>query len=509
MIGTLGFIRHEETGKERTYNREELLTQFDKSEKIATEVEFVLPPKEVPNPLQSCGAIEDQGDGEFRCHNFYFPGQPMCIEHGLCPAVDRGHYQNILQTIFDPSRSDIDYGKKGFGSVKKEGSIPHGLEVTTVGRRIVYKDLLTHNQFTTSSLLKLNCTVNWRCGLHFHYLLGYYPNGNGTFHEAQCTIPIDVLANVWQLCVMFADSLFWLGAAGDSTQNATRYMKFRRTPYTQRSIPIGDGEERAQYSLPNTLDLAKIRLKGLIREMSRICYQPKYSFVNLLPAVLGKSDIETFHLEFRFPDATLSSQFITIFQILCAAIVKKAISLSEFGILVPEKPDDYYGEVAKLLHKFCGHIVHRGNDIDNKDFEGNLRKTINDLTKTETKRVQERTKFFLQFLKEEINAYAPVVYTQLMNLVDEPIFKLREKGLSWEEIDSALKIETIDEEMEEFINGLYSLSALHIVPAQTNLRNWADYVANLMDTSRNHVLDAIRMSELHWDRELGACIRRH
>jgi hypothetical protein len=306
---------------------------------------------------------------------------------------------DYFNRAFNPSRSIHKHGQYGIKEVMPDGSVPHGVEVVTVGKRFDWKTFYEMNQHIMDKFYDHDIYTSHHTGMHIHLLAGYT---NNEVTELERNVPEIILANFYQLHRIFAPELFWIASGGCQDYALTRYMLFRRPPF--------------DYSAVNTS-------MSIIKEEMNERYG-KYQMFNMNPCRFNRRELSTFHVEIRHPDTHLSPAVSTALVALEVALLHKAIDLSQCGI-ISIKQDEYdFKKIIfdKFVNFGTGDRESDSTDLDGEDIEN----------------LQLRTSAMVRWLKQEIYNINPIAYDILKKISVTPSSLMRIQGMSWSQIDEKI-----------------------------------------------------------------------
>jgi hypothetical protein len=152
----------------------------------------------------------------------------------------------------------------------------------------------------------------------------------------------------------------------------------------------------------------------------------RYNFVNSYHSQwISNKNINRFHLEWRFPDATLSGTAISSIQILVSAMARKAVKLGEDSVISfnPNKMARAW-KMANRMGKYePGYSdEHATNPLEDKEKAFLRAKTI----------------AFIEWLRPELLFYGEEAYHILKYMARVPISELRIEGEKWDSIEKKL-----------------------------------------------------------------------
>lgn len=374
---------------------------------------------------------------------------------------------DYFNSAFNPSRSIHHHGKYGIKEVTPDGSVPHGVEVVTVGKRFDWKEFYNMNTHIMNTFHEHDIHTSHHTGMHIHLLAGYT---NNDLTELERNVPEIILANFYQLHRIFAPELYWIASGGKDDYAITRYMLFRRPPF--------------DYSATNTS-------MNIIREEMAEKYA-KYQMINMNHCRFVRRELSTFHVEIRHPDTHLSPAVSTALVALEVALLNKAIELSQCGI-ISIKQDEY--DFKKILFdKFVnfgtGDRESDSTDLDDED--------INDL--------QVRTSSMIRWLKAEIYNINPVAYEILKKIAVTPSSLMRINGMNWLQIDEKLYTPKLMD--RDNLDKLMEMLILQQVTDCVDGESWLGKASNILslpiEKTQQLLKDLSHEKIVTFDDELGS-----
>lgn len=378
-----------------------------------------------------------------------------------------GNIHDHFNRAFNPSRSIHHHGQYGVKEVMEDGSVPHGVEVVTVGKRFDWKEFYNMNTHIMDTFHEHDIHTSHHTGMHIHLLAGYT---NNELSELERNVPEIILANFYQLHRIFAPELYWIASGGCEDYAITRYMLFRRPPF--------------DYSATNTS-------MNIIREEMAEKYA-KYQMVNMNHCRFSRRELSTFHVEIRHPDTHLSPAVSTALVALEVALLYKAIDLSACGI-ISIKQDEY--DFKKLIFdKFVnfgtGNRESDSTDLDGEDIEN----------------LQLRTSAMIRWLKSEIYNINPVAYDILKKMSVTPSSLMRINGLSWLQIDEKLYTPTLLD--RDNLDRLMEMLILQQITDCHDSENWinkaSDRLSVPIEKTKQLLKDLSSEKVVMFDDELGS-----
>lgn len=319
------------------------------------------------------------------------------LEVAAPKGVKRAAFEESVRTAFSPSGSFDLLGSSSVLDVKAEHC---GIEIRIIGRQPHFRALQDQYDSIMGELLSRGARPRATCGLHFHIL---------TPGLAE-PVPEIVLANLWNLIRRYAPGLKFITSCGDRREALCR----RRNHNSHL--------EMVRHS-PSALSMAKIKKK--LKESQIV---PEHqNFFNL--EHLGfteEGNVLPFHLEFRFPDAHLSSSAITSVTFLFLAMLLKSVDLSQYGVI-------HVGKIAPWRRN-----IKLLNMLSNN--EGPLATSdTSEITEDEIEELRQNAYELLDLLAPIFNRFVDNPSLDvLLTLAERPISLLRCAGYDWEKIESQL-----------------------------------------------------------------------
>jgi hypothetical protein len=368
---------------------------------------------------------------------------------------------------FNPSRSLHHHGQYGVKEVMTDGSVPHGLEVVTVGKRFDWKTFYEMNEHIMNIFREHDTYTSHHTGMHIHLLAGYT---NNDITELERNVPEIILANFYQLHRIFAPELYWIASGGSQDYAITRYLLFRRPPF--------------DFSATNTP-------MSIITEEMRERYG-KYQMFNMNHCRFARGrELSTFHVEVRHPDTHLSPAVSSALVALEVGLLYKAIDLSQCGI-ISIKQDEY--DFKKLIFDKFVNFGTGDRESDSTDLD------VDDI-----ENLQVRTSAMVRWLKSELYNINPVAYEILKKISVTPSALMRIDGMSWNQIDEKLYTPRMVD--RENVDKLLEMIVLQQITDCTDNGEWlgkASERLRLPIEKTNQLLRDIGMERLvSFDDELG------
>lgn len=394
--------------------------------------------------------------------------------------------RDYLEETYDVTK----FGKTGFLEVKEDGSLPEGLEVVTVGRRIDFNSMFLQYKYLVDYLDLNSCYVNSRCGLHNHILLDY----NGKMSSLEKNVPDIIVKNFAQLIKRHLPEICWI------TSTVSDCVKERHLEMLGEEIASqcdGFFTTRSNYFCSEeTLYRNTVQDKSVKEYGEIVSGQSRYKAVNFNP--MGYDDngeINRLHLELRFPDGSLFPAQIAAQNVLYGALFLKAIKLSEFGLI---STGEGWERTKELMNEIRNEFTWSGDCRYSSPLK---------LEHIDTYR--ERGMDMLMFLSQEIKAFDNKAYNVLCFLNDTPISILnREKSYEDinKELESIIKYSYRGKDDEDILK---LIAVMDITQAMSEY-DWCVKASKQLSKETKYVVDKVREMkvnrELQFDKILGTLV---
>ena len=327
------------------------------------------------------------------------------VEFAMPKGVRKKEFLPPLVEELQPTKDLANLGQYGVLDVISEHC---GVEIQVIGRQPYYPALIEQYRAILDPLLERGVRARSTCGLHYHLL---------TIGLSE-PVPEIILANIWNLTRRYAPNLRFLTSAGDRAEALCR-----RRSYTSHL-------EMVEHT-PGNRSMKEIQ--RLLSESYRV---PEHqNFLNLEHVTFTEEgQVRELHLEFRFPDADLSSTSIVAKTFLFLAMLLKAVEMSQYGVI-------HVGRIREWRRK--KELLDLLNNND-----GNL--ATSDTSDVDAEVIEElRVGCFelLELLKPLFGRFARVAYESsedhpafevLSLLAETPLSLLRISGRNWKEIEQLL-----------------------------------------------------------------------
>jgi hypothetical protein len=315
------------------------------------------------------------------------------IESNLPNGAMQSAAMNYLSGKLNPSNNVNKFTRCGIDEVKGDGSLPNGLEICTVGRRINFLDLYMQYRAVVGLMLRYPFEADERCGLHNHILIDY----GQTYSSLEKPVPGVIFKNFVQLVKRHLPELVWITSTvcKPGEDYITRYPDFCSATGLIKTTPINKTVKDFRQKMLEQIDNGQ-----------------RYQFINMLQMAYTGSglDITQFHIELRYPDGSIYPAQIASQNILHASLILKAIELSEHGIISCGTPEEWT-ETKDLYQKIRTRVP-----------GARLAQPIDDSVK---QIMRNRALDMLKELKSALDQYDAHAYPILRILADTPISMLR------------------------------------------------------------------------------------
>lgn len=320
------------------------------------------------------------------------------LEYAMPMGVRREAFENPLIEALNPSGSYEHLGPNGVLDVQREHC---GVEIRVIGRHPNFMRLRDQYRSITKSVHDLGGRVKTTCGMHYHLLTPGFAE----------PVPVIILANLWNLVRRYSPELKFLCSTGNKREALCRRRNHNSHLEMVKLSPV-------TMSMPEIFQTLKQSKQVPMHQ----------NFLNLehIRFIDDDQKIKPFHLEFRFPDTTLSANAITAFNFLFLSLLLKAVDLSQYGII-------HVGNVKEWRRK-----IEILNLLNNN--EGNLAcsdtSQVNDAVIYE---LRSGLKEMLLILESTFERLGVIKVKYLLEaLSDQPISLLRCSGMNWLEIEDYL-----------------------------------------------------------------------
>ncbi len=443
-------------------------------------LEFVSPCPSCPEATKDCSRCELFNDPKINPQS-----SRKAISKALSPTEDLGRVgkAGVLEVVTDGSLLG------GTGDDK-------GVEVTTVGRRVIYESLFEQTKEIMDRAVDHGAYLNERCSTHVHLVAGYftlvYQNGevkvhykkghatDSNFTELERPMPEIILANFHQLIRRYHNAITWISSAGTSYEHITRWMKFRK--------PI--------------LQFSAVRrpMRKIIQEINKSDqhHGSKYAAINYSPIKFNTDgSIKVFHIESRFSDGMLSPSASTAMGILLYALLMKAVSLSQFGIV--HSGDSSYMKEARIIQACL---------LNNDGSYGGSRHGQTQGFEPYREKVREQARSMIHVLRTELQKYGPVTGI-LKKLADMPCSMRLCNGDDWDRIEADLS--GTAKTNSKVATSVLSFIDMSYVDDCIDVSEWISTVSEDLKVVDGQIEEAVKdLTEdniVAWDGLMGTLVR--
>lgn len=385
--------------------------------------------------------------------------------------IDSEELIDELEDILKPTNNISVFGEYGVYKVDEDGSLPCGVEICTVGRRINFQDMVAQYYNIIRELPEEGLLLSSRCGLHNHFLLSY----NERTNELEKNIPGVILKNFFQLCRLYFPAMVYITSTVESDGVVTRNNYFCNQDTLYKTSMIN-----------NTASEISNKLYGDDRYKAFNTGSMQFSSEN-------PDEITKFHMELRFPDGSIYPVQIASQNVLYVALMNKAIKMSRYGILSLDEAIENSKELSTSIRNYGEWRNNRRfSEAPNSD---------------EIDRIKELGTDMLNTLKTEILEISKDAYDVLVSLNETPISKMRE-SLNDKEINQKLleivKKNYLEEEDEDILKCICCTE----ITGQANEREWIDTFAKMNNVSKTSVTAKLKVLKnnygFEFDRVLGS-----
>lgn len=392
------------------------------------------------------------------------------LEFAMPRGVRKDDFLPALIEALQPTRDLSNLGRYGVLDVISEHC---GLEIQIVGRQPYYVALAEQYR-QILDLVPVSVRARPTCGLHYHVL---------TVGLAE-PMPEIILANLWNLTRRYAPELRFLTSTGDSMTSLCR----RRNHNSHL--------EMIRLS-PGTLSMQEIQQH--LHESSIV---PEHqNFLNLEHLQFNEQGrISALHLEFRFPDADLSSTSIVAKTFMFLAMLLKAVDMSQFGVIHVGRiqPWRLKGQLLDWLSNNEGRLAASNTSRITAEVVEELRVGCREL---------------LELLVSVFDRFEHNPSFEVLSLLAEtPISLLRASGLSWVEIEKTLAERAVitTGDLDGADKKLLRCVELTELTGYSTLESWKRITARelfLTVPELDRCLETLNtVRGLKWDGKIGAIV---
>lgn len=304
----------------------------------------------------------------------------------------------------------------GIESIKGDGSLDDGTEMTTSPRRIYsFKQLYSGFKYIINQIMPYEPTINERASWHNHVSLSNIDN----VKAQETNVPDIIFVNTFALMRKFAPALMFM----------TSTLPEQRGAYTR-------------YDVYNRKDRAKSHTNDLNRmcDIVRHYGNTRYNMFN--PDRMSNA---RFHYELRFSDAMCFPVPMATLQIIFKAIVLKAIELSQFG-----QVDCTMSKEEFILFNFKNQIEETDDDnvLFEEDWNSQDRRLSAPLKKEYIEQLKVLSSEFIDIIEDKIFLIDPHAVPFAKELAVKPV------SLLFRELCTD-EIEAINAYYDEKVDSIY------------------------------------------------------
>ncbi len=386
-------------------------------------------------------------------------------------GMTRLMFEERVRDKLQPSGNVDKLGQWGVLDVEKEHC---GIEIRVIGRHPYFQVLYEQYAYITGVIEAEGGRMRPTCGTHFHVL----PSGLAE------PVPEIILANIWNLTRRYAPYLKFLTSGGDKPEALCR----RRSHNSHLEMVKYTPAVMTMRQIKETLDNSSV--------------VPKHqNFLNLEHLTFtDRDEVHDFHLEFRFPDADLSSTSLTAKTFLFLAIVLKSVEMSQYGVIHTGK-----FRAWKRKQELLDMLNNNDGDLATSDTSGVTPEVIEEL--------RGGCRELLELLKPVFIRFGHnLSFEALSDLAETPLSLRRIQGLSWQAIEQQLLQkaslnEHVWEPAETHLMRLIELAELTNFPAQ---HEWkvaaAESLLCLTAEVDTRLKKIASFRYVQWDPQLGTFI---
>lgn len=237
--------------------------------------------------------------------------------------LDLNTIQSALLRDLVPTKNHYSYGDNGVFWVGTDGSVPNGIEITTVGLPLIPEIIYATAQNMFNKIAFLDPELNQYCGLHTHIVqhgnetaMSFFPYGPYTLH------------NIMALNTYALPLLALMGVI----DGRTRYNVFR-LPYQYINV---------------------LKNQDLLNAVDRQPHSGKYIATTPYLSISNNGKLKHIHLECRYPDNHLDPTYYLIHSVFPSVLSIAAVQLEANKIF------DINNEEYKASMKLIVKIINDG-----------------------------------------------------------------------------------------------------------------------------------------------------
>lgn len=390
------------------------------------------------------------------------------LEFALPKGVLREDFQPQIEAFLEPSRDMNHLGRLGVFNVIKEHC---GIEVLIIGRHPHWESLVEQYSQIILPLLEQNIRMRPTCGFHFHLL-----QVGASEH-----IPEIILANLWNMFRCFAPGLKFLTSGGETMDGLCRRRQHNAHQEFTKLCPTRLHMEAIQEQLKKSLDVPEHQ-----------------NFFNLEHIhFTEEKQLNTLHIELRFPDGDLYPVSITAKTFLFLTMQLKAVEISKFGLLNVEQ-DPHWSRNLELLD----YISNNEGKTASSD--------TSQITPAMLEEYRANGRALLTFLKSIFLILDNPSEIILKDLVETPISMRRVAGKNWPQINDELSsliapLRSLDATDHELIK-IIELGLVTEIIDETSWYQKAASLLNLTVAKTKQRLQFLNDRNPVWSSETGSIV---
>ena len=351
--------------------------------------------------------------------------------------------------------------KNGIDDIKSDGSLNCGAEVTTKPRFVdSFIQMYTGYNHIISNLYQFDPLIKTRAGWHNHISLMTvgYMQGN------ELPIPEVIVKNIITLFKLYYPALrYFTSTMPESQKCITRYDEFC------------ESDQLSEYNSTNNL-----------YDSLETMTEERYEAVNLRGIECNNGQVERFRIETRFPDCSLFPAQMAAYNILCKALILKAIELSHMGLInsdITEDFSDLYMIANSYIEYKKSYNSHTRDMFIEKQDEYSRASAL--LKDEYMEQIKINGADLLNLLKGEILSIDGKALKYIQMIMETPISEkfrdlntedIREVNEYYEEIIDKDYESIVDESIEE-VSKIISLESINNV---TSTNQWIDNVGRML-----------------------------
>lgn len=376
-----------------------------------------------------------------------------------------GRGSELTQRL-EPTRDYNCLGRYGVYDVVSDGSLSHnGREVLVIGANEEFHAWHKRMKAIHEILSELGYHETPKCGMHYHMLC-----------VQKEMVPEVVLKNLYNLVRYYADAFMWVASCQKGpgkNRGLSRWSSFSKM---MTKSPAGKSVRQLAQNLGGRYVAFNIADRGY--------YAHRRGDVSMMQGSGGH--LSSFHVEFRWPDASDSPAHIVALGNLFRALVLKAVELSEFGVVQVDANRQEWQSLKERVQRMS-----QGYPLTEMDQQIAIAKA-KQLTKT---------------VRNQLLSFDGSTVEVLEKISVTPPSVLRDNGRSWSKIESHYYPKSM--RMTDANRELRTAIVRQVVVGCKRKRDWEKQMAQHLnvgsfETVRDRV-DALRRKgmNLHWDKDIG------